>query len=135
LRRLYQYLEYETARRRGRCDALLPPKWLHSVASADLNAPPDYKDYKEVGEEFFRYFVNIGGVQPNHRVLDVGSGTGRMALPLTKYLRGGSYEGIDIVASSVRWCQKTYTPQYPNFRFRFSDIYNKLYNSTGKCRA
>jgi SAM-dependent methyltransferase len=100
-----------------------------------LNAPPDYKNYREVGEEFFHYFVNIGGVQPNHRVLDVGSGTGRMALPLTKYLKSGSYEGMDIVASSVGWCQKTYSSRYPNFRFHFSYIYNKLYNPTGKHSA
>jgi ubiquinone/menaquinone biosynthesis C-methylase UbiE len=132
LKRLYQYLEYETGRRTGRRDPLLPPKWLHSVASTDVSAPPNYKNYEEVGDEFFQYFVNFGGLQPNQRVLDVGSGTGRMALPLTKYLKSGSYEGIDIVASSVRWCQKTYTPQHPNFRFHFSDIYNKLYNPNGK---
>ena len=48
------YLEYDIGGRIGRRDPLLPPKWLHSVASQDLNASLIYKDYKEVGEEFFR---------------------------------------------------------------------------------
>jgi ubiquinone/menaquinone biosynthesis C-methylase UbiE len=135
VRKLYQYLEYETGKRIGGRDVLLPPKWLHSVSSPDLNASLDYKIYQQTGEEFFRYFVNIGGVQPNQRVLDVGCGTGRMALPLTKYLKDGSYVGIDIVASSVKWCQKTYTPRHPNFRFHFSDIQNTVYNPAGECRA
>src|SRR5205807_8842570 len=68
-------------------------------------------------------------------MLDVGSGTGRMARPLTRYLKGGSYEGIDIVARSVQWCQRTYASRYPNFRFHFADIYNKVYNPDGKHKA
>src|SRR5437660_12267383 len=58
-----------------------------------------------------------------------------MARPLTKYLKGGSYEGIDIVARSVQWCQRTYASRYPNFRFHFADIYNKVYNPDGKHQA
>jgi len=129
MRILYQHLEYDIGMRMGRRDALNPPKWLHPIGSSG------FKNFKEVGEEFFQYFVNIGGLQPYQRVLDVGSGTGRMALPLIKYLKDGSYEGIDIVAPSIEWCQNTYTPRYPNFHFHFSDIYNKMYNPTGKYKA
>jgi len=88
-----------------------------------------------VGEEFFRYFVDLCELKPDDRVLDVGSGTGRVARPLTRYLKGGSYDGIDIVAPSVQWCQRTYASRYPNFRFHFADIYNKAYNPDGKCKA
>jgi glycosyltransferase involved in cell wall biosynthesis/SAM-dependent methyltransferase/predicted O-methyltransferase YrrM len=113
----------------GCADPLVPPNSLHTVGSVGL------ADYVAVGEEFFRYFVDLCQLKPDDRVLDVGSGTGRMARPLTRYLKGGSYEGIEIVAPSVQWCQKTYTPRYPNFRFHFADIYNKTYNSDGKNRA
>ncbi len=126
LRRLYHFFGYNIGTITGLRDPFIPPNWLHSVG--DLG-------FKEVGEEFFKYFVNLGGLRPHQRVLDVGSGTGRMALPLTKYLKDGSYEGLDIVAPSVEWCQKTYTSRYPNFRFHFSDIYNKEYNPDGKFKA
>jgi SAM-dependent methyltransferase len=129
--RLHGYVEYHVGKRIGRRDPLLPPNWLHSVSGQSF----DVEDFNAVGEEFFRYFVTIGGLQPDHRVLDVGSGTGRMARPLTRYLKNGSYEGIDIVAPSVKWCQRTFTPRYPNFRFQFSDIYNKTYNPAGECNA
>jgi SAM-dependent methyltransferase len=112
--------------RMGRLDPLLPPASLHWVGDGD---------FVEIGEEFFRYFVDRCELRPNDRVLDVGSGTGRMARPLTRYLKGGSYEGIDIVAPSVRWCQNTYTSRYPNFRFHFADIYNNGYNPAGKYKA
>jgi ubiquinone/menaquinone biosynthesis C-methylase UbiE len=113
----------------GGSDPLIPPDSLHSVGSA--TSP----DYVAVGEELFRYFVDLCELKPNDRVLDVGSGTGRMARPLTKYLKDGSYEGIDIVAPSIKWCQRTYTRSYPNFRFHFTDIYNKAYNPNGRYKA
>src|SRR5437867_12941654 len=118
LRGLYHSLKYSVGVRVGGRDPLIPPDSLHSVGSPD---------YVAVGEEFFRYFIDLCELKPDDRVLDVGSGTGRMARPLTRYLKGGSYEGIDIVARSVQWCQKTYGSGYPHFRFHCTDIYNKAY--------
>jgi ubiquinone/menaquinone biosynthesis C-methylase UbiE len=123
---IYHFPAYHVGRLSGLRDPLLPPNWLHSVGGWD---------FKEVGETFLQYFVNLAGIKPHYRVLDVGSGTGRMALPLTKYLKDGSYEGIDIVAPSVKWCQKTYALRHRNFRFHLSDIYNKEYNPKGKVKA
>jgi SAM-dependent methyltransferase len=92
--------------------------------------------FKIVGEEFFRYFIELCNLQPNVRVLDVGSGAGRMAIPLTKYLNDeGSYEGFDVIPHNVYWCQRKITPKHPNFRFHIADIYNKTYNQEGEYRA
>jgi glycosyltransferase involved in cell wall biosynthesis/SAM-dependent methyltransferase/predicted O-methyltransferase YrrM len=113
----------------GARDPLIAPNSLHSVGSLGS------ADYVAVGEEFFRYFVDLCELRPDDRVLDVGSGTGQIARPLTRYLKDGSYEGIDIVAQSVQWCQKTYSSRYPNFHFHFADIYNKVYNPDGKHNA
>jgi len=124
--KIYQSLERGVGMYVGWRDPLLPPGSLHSVGSPDFLA---------VGEEFFRYFVDRCGLEPHHRVLDVGCGTGRMARPLTRYLKKGSYEGMDIVAPSIKWCQETYTPRYPNFHFHFADIYNKAYNPSGKYKS
>lgn len=89
-------------------------------------------DYRKVGEEFFRYFVELAGLQPHESVLDVGSGSGRMAVPLTNYLSDeGAYEGFDISAEAVSWCRERITAVFPNFRFQVSDIYNAAYNPQG----
>ncbi|MDD2768630.1 MAG: methyltransferase domain-containing protein [Methylococcus sp.] len=111
----------------GRRDPLFPPPSLHSVGP--------YECYTSVGDEFCRYFIEFGDLQAGHKVLDVGCGTGRMARPLTHYLKAGSYDGIDIVEPSIIWCQRTYRTKYPNFNFYFSDIYNAMYNPGGQCHA
>jgi ubiquinone/menaquinone biosynthesis C-methylase UbiE len=93
-------------------------------------------DYRKVGEEFFRYFVELAKLQPHESVLDVGSGSGRMAVPLTVYLSAeGAYEGFDISAEAVGWCRERITSGFPNFRFQVSDIYNAAYNPRGKYPA
>ena len=105
-------------------DELLPPRKMIFVGDGD---------FKQIGNEFLQYFIELGKLQPEDRVLDVGSGIGRMAIPLTKFLSGkGSYEGIEIVAKGVNWCSKKITPKYPNFRFQLADVYNQLYNPDGK---
>lgn len=96
LRSLYYSLKYSVGVRVCGRDPLIPPGSLHFAGSPE---------FKEIGEEFFRYFRDLGGLQPDDHVLDVGSGTGRMARPLTAFLEAGSYDGIDIVAESIRWCQ------------------------------
>lgn len=90
-------------------------------------------DYEVVGKEFFRLFLDIGKLKPSEKVLDVGCGLGRMAMPLTGYLKdGGSYEGFDIVTEGINWCQENISNKYPGFHFQVSDVYNKQYNPTGK---
>ncbi|MEB3831368.1 class I SAM-dependent methyltransferase [Phormidium sp. CCY1219] len=89
-----------------------------------------------IGREFASYFIDLCGLQPDDRVLDVGCGVGRMAVPLTEYLNPqGTYEGFDIVETGIKWCQDFITPQYPNFHFQLADIYNKSYNPTGRYSA
>lgn len=92
--------------------------------------------FKEIGEEFFRYFVDIGGLKPNEKIADIGCGIGRMAVPLTGYLAPeGSYEGLDIVPDGIRWCKKNITPRYPNFHFQLADVFNGKYHPGGKQKA
>lgn len=107
-------------------DPTLPPKRLDYVGGFD---------FKAAGFEFLRYFIQYGGLQPDHTVLDIGSGIGRMAIPLTNYLKKGRYEGIEIVQTGVNWCQNNVTVRNPNFNFHHADIYNKLYNKTGTVKA
>ncbi len=76
----------------------------------------------------------LQGLQPEHRVLDVGSGIGNLALGLVGYLRGG-YDGIEIHSEAVKWCQRAITPRYPQFRFHRADIASVAYNPGGGVAA
>ena len=111
---------------------MVPAKEDNFVSGPDGSEP---RDFLETGREFFHYFKIYGGLQPTHRVLDIGSGQGRMALPLTGFLSGGGeYVGVEIVRNGVLWCQEKYR-KFPNFRFIHADIYNKNYNPNGTIRA
>ena len=107
----------------GDRNRLVPPAALRFVGSGDFEA---------IGDQFVEHFRVLGGLQPGHRVLDVGCGIGRMAIPLTRYLSPtGSYEGFDIVAHGIAWCSRKITPRFPNFRFRLVPVRNDDYNPGG----
>jgi SAM-dependent methyltransferase len=106
----------------------VPPASLHNVGDGDWRA---------IGAEFLGHFVRIGGLRPDHDVLEIGCGTGRMAMPLTQYLdpSAGSYDGVDVVAPGIAWCERAIARQYANFRFRHVDLQNDLYNPQGSARV
>jgi SAM-dependent methyltransferase len=112
---------------RGRRDPLVPPRRMIFVGNGD---------FKKIGDEFLRYFIELGGLKSGDSVLDVGCGIGRMAVPLTQYLNAsGKYEGFDIVAHGIDWCTKNITVRHPNFHFQIADVYNKGYNPKGRFNA
>ena len=43
-------------------------------------------DFRAIGAEFLERLVRDAGLERHHRVLDIGSGVGRLAIPLTQYL-------------------------------------------------
>jgi SAM-dependent methyltransferase len=104
--------------------ALVPPDHLNFVGSGDFLA---------IGNEFFGYFVELAGLKPHERVLDVGCGIGRMALPLTQYLNEqGSYEGFDVVPQGIDWCRSRIEPLFPRFHFQLANIRNSHYTPNGR---
>lgn len=108
--------------RRRREGPLAPPRSLAFVGAGDFDA---------TGREFLGHFTELGGLRPGDRVLDIGCGIGRMAMPLTGYLEGGSYAGFDVGAAMVRWCRRTIAPRWPNFEFAWAPVYNGKYNPFG----
>jgi SAM-dependent methyltransferase len=96
----------------------------------------DKADFKRAGREYFGFFTELCGLQPHEHVLEIGSGVGRKALPLTPYLNSeGRFEGLDIVPEGVEWCNDNISARYPNFRFQVADIYNTRYNRDGQVKA
>jgi SAM-dependent methyltransferase len=116
----------------GRRDPLVPPRTKITVGSNTITR----SDFKQIGNELFSYLTDIGGLSPTDRVLDVGCGIGRMAIPLATYLHAsGEYYGFDIVKDGVEWCEKNLTRRFPHLHFSHSDVYNNIYNPRGKIRA
>jgi len=126
LKKLY-YLPIDTIDWAKGRDSMIPPKSKIFIGKGD---------FEDVGKKFKFFFIDLGGLQPNEKVLDVGCGIGRMAVPLTGYLsKEGEYCGFDIVKEGVAWCQSRISPKFSNFHFLHSDVYNKRYNKKGKILA
>jgi ubiquinone/menaquinone biosynthesis C-methylase UbiE len=140
----------------GKAVRRLPRRLLHQAKSAVLfpldcadfilrrrheMVPPRYLsfegdgDFEATGDEFLGYFVELGNLRPEDRVLEVGCGIGRMARPLTHYLTSGTYEGIDIVPKGIRWCQSNISKRHNNFHFQVADVENAMYNPRGHFKA
>jgi SAM-dependent methyltransferase len=86
-------------------------------------------DFVQTGEAIKSQLIELGGLSPHHRILDVGCGIGRVAVPLTSYLiESGSYEGFDIVRSAIKWCSRKISSRFPHFHFTHIDLRNDLYN-------
>lgn len=107
----------------GQRDDLTPPRGMIYTGGGD---------FRRSGEQSVANFQVLCDLQPHHSVLDIGSGIGRIALPLTRFLsENGRYEGFDVVKKGVDWCQQQITARFPNFQFRYISLENDLYRSDG----
>lgn len=72
----------------------------------------------------------LGLVGSDSRVVDIGSGCGRLALPLLRWPAfTGTYTGIDADREMVEWCRRRF--QDPRFDFHHADVYSSVYNPGG----
>lgn len=107
----------------GKTEKGLPPLRLRGDVG--------HGDFRSIGAASRKLLIRHG-LQPNHRVLDIGSGIGRVAIPLTGHISAeGSYEGFDVTRSWVRWCRRNITPKHPSFRFTHVDVSNSHYGRGG----
>ncbi len=127
VRRLY-YLPLDTWQTLTKQrDELTPPKGLIYTGGGD---------FRRQGEQALEHFREFCSLQPESHVLDVGSGIGRMAIPLTRFLdKTGSYEGFDVIEKGVNWCRENITSRFPNFRFQYISLDNDLYRTDGGSAA
>ena len=87
-------------------------------------------DFIQQGVHQVHLLKKYAKLQPTDAVLDIGSGIGRTAIPLTEYLsEQGSYEGFDVVKKGVDWCNRKIKKDFPNFNFTYVPLKNDLYNT------
>jgi ubiquinone/menaquinone biosynthesis C-methylase UbiE len=115
------------------CDAserrreMIPPRSITFIGDGD---------YKAIGMEFKNLFITYGGLKADDRILDVGCGLGRMAVPLTDFVcKPGRYQGFDVVKSAVVWAEKNIATRFPLFSFHHANVINKHYNPDGEYEA
>lgn len=120
IRRLYYFPADFIDTILGKRDYLTPPRGLVFVG---------YGDFKKAGEQLLRQIESVYKINPDAKVLDVGCGIGRLAVPLTRKLNPeGTYDGFDIVKAGIDWCNKHIRSRYSNFNFKHIDLKNDLYN-------
>lgn len=110
----------------GKRDPLVPPHALRFTGQAG-------DDFVEISQPLVDALTAAAGLTESSKVLDIGSGIGALAIPLTRVLSAeGSYDGLDPVRSGIDWCASRITPRFPNFRFTHADVANAEYNPRGK---
>ncbi len=99
----------------------LPPKGL--IYTGD-------QEFVQQGKDWVNFFIEKCGLKKENRFLDIGSGIGRIAIPLSDYLTG-QYDGFDAIKKGIDWCNHHIANKHKNFSFTYVPLYNDLYNSTG----
>jgi SAM-dependent methyltransferase len=106
-------------------DLPVPDTTVHKVGRGDPLA---------AGRRQLRMLVHCG-LLPDHHMLEIGCGIGRLAYELGPYLDRGSYVGFDISERAINWLNEQYAPRLPNFTFDLVDVYNARYNQSSSARA
>src|SRR5262249_6442071 len=107
---------------------LVPPQELITGYAGGMSST----DFINGGEQAVSLtLVGRADLQPSSRILDIGCGCGRIARPLTRYLRPeGRYDGIDVGPQAIEWCRTAYAG-FPNFHFHHADLRSTCYNPDG----
>lgn len=109
-------------------EPMIPPRMTSLVIGGG--------DFIQIGKMFRDYLICHAGLEPEHIVLEIGSGYGRIAIGLIDYLTPpGSYDGIEIIKKAVNWCDHEISTRYPHFRFHHADIKNPYSNPDGNDAA
>lgn len=112
-----------------RRDALLPPAHLRRYYYRTLDPDAYARACRAARTE-----LDLSGLEPAHNVLDIGCGIGNLAQGLAGFLEG-RYDGVDVNAEAIAWCQGAITTRHPRFRFHHVDVASTAYNPSGRADA
>jgi len=111
-------------------DQGLPPK------AGNYSGDRVLHDFAARGEAVVDALGDVAGMTSSSHVIDIGCGPGRLAIAMSRFLdASGRYEGLDIVADGIEWCERNITGPYGNVHFTLADVYNREYNPKGQQQA
>lgn len=109
--------------------AVTPPQ-----PPSELLAGIGWGDFWKNGFHLVELIGQFAALRPDDRVLDVGSGLGRVAWPLARLLTTGTYDGLETVRGYQQWCVEGLGLDPRRFRFHLADLYSSFYNPAGTIR-
>jgi SAM-dependent methyltransferase len=93
-------------------------------------------DFWQIGSEMVGLTMATARLDRADRILDVGCGLGRLALPLSQFLdERGSYDGFDTSSEYIDWCRSALPLDAERFRFHHFSIASSHYNEQGSVAA
>jgi SAM-dependent methyltransferase len=146
MRRVFKGVSWQNKYVKPVIFALDAPDWIMRQASGKEHLPKYSIRVRsdgvtgQLGGNRFDYFggvtaqllVDLAGLTPTSKVLEIGCGSGRTALALTKVLEKDNYIGVDVDEPSIRACQKNLLLKNSGFAFAHIDVQNPMYNAQGK---
>jgi SAM-dependent methyltransferase len=102
--------------------------------------PPDYAlwqdpkgAFKKLAMKWHETFRLQCRLEPHHRVLEIGCGAGRMAMPFESFLTSGTYVGVDIREDYIGWANQHLGSA--KLSFKLLDLANPHYRKSGSDAA
>jgi SAM-dependent methyltransferase len=69
------------------------------------------------------------------KILDIGCSCGRLAYAVRKLGFSGSYVGLDIDASTIKWATKHIEKHDQKYHFVLAEVFSDVYNQTSRTQA
>lgn len=120
-------LPAKTKKHQDVCDLYLEHDYLTAysmhtdlrVADRPEGAIGNHLEWDAHGEIQLAFLVSQG-MTPEHRLLDIGCGTGRLARKAAPYLNDGNYTGVDISEGAIEYARnlsfiERWSAKLPNF--------------------
>jgi SAM-dependent methyltransferase len=103
-------------------EAQLPPVWMMNKIGSH-----SAQHFKNTASWSFVELVRRGKLSSLSRVIDIGSGCGRLAIPFSLLIKEGEYFGTDVFEDGITWCTENVTPANPKFKFFLQKVENNYY--------
>ncbi|RUW46495.1 class I SAM-dependent methyltransferase [Mesorhizobium sp. M8A.F.Ca.ET.021.01.1.1] len=87
--------------------------------------------FEEISDKHFLSLRKHVAIEPDQKLLEIGCGIGRDAIPLSSFLTSGAYMGVDIIRPSIEWCADHISKRSPNCEFVHFDVKDQLHNPHG----